>query len=379
METPPHAIPEAPRLPGQHLDAWPADLRWNLHEVEARARERLPKEAFDYAQGGAGLERTLRENVAAFDRWHFLPRFLVDVGRRDLSTTLLGRRYPVPFGIAPTAFHRLFHPQGEPATARAAASRGILHCVSTLSTTPVEEVAEANAPRWFQVYVHKDRDLTLELVERAKRSGYHALVLTVDSPVWGIRERDRRNGFSLPERLKLANFMRRLDVAGGGRDGLSNYVNGQLDPTLTWRDVEWLREKSGLPVLVKGILTPEDAKQALDHGAAGVVVSNHGARQLDRVPATLDVLPGIVDAVGGRIPVLLDGGVRGGADALIALALGADFVFLGRQVIWGLAMAGEDGVGRVLDLAREELDNAMALTGRPTLGAVDRSLLMRAP
>jgi 4-hydroxymandelate oxidase len=375
----PAPLPETPRLPGTDLAAWTPDLAWNLHEVEARAKERLPKEAFDYAQGGAGLERTLRENVSAFDRWRFLPRFLVDVGTRDLSTTLLGHRYPVPFGVAPTAFHRLFHPQGEPATARAAAARGILHCVSTLSTTPVEEVAEAGAPRWFQVYVHKDRDLTLELVERAKRSGYHALVLTVDSPVWGIRERDRRNGFSLPERLKLANFMRRLDVAGGGKDGLSNYVNGQLDPSLTWRDVEWLRERSGLPVLVKGILTPEDALLAVEHGAAGVVVSNHGARQLDRVPATLDALPGIAQAVGGRVPVCLDGGVRGGADALVALALGADFVFLGRQVLWGLAMAGEEGVGRVLDLAREELDNALALTGRPTLADVDRSLLTRAP
>ena len=379
METPPHALPEAPRLPGQHLESRPSDLDWNMHEVESRARERLPKEAFDYAQGGAGLERTLRENGTAFDRWRFLPRFLVDVGTRDLSTTVLGRRYPVPFGIAPTAFHRLFHPGGEVATARAAAARGILHVVSTLSTTPLEEVAEAGAPRWFQVYVHKDRDLTLELVDRAKRSGYHALVLTVDSPVWGIRERDRRNGFSLPDQLKLANFMRRLDVAGGGKDGLSNYVNGQLDPTLTWRDVEWLRDRSGLPVLVKGILTPEDARLAVEHGAAGVIVSNHGARQLDRVPATLDALPGIVDAVDRRVPVCLDGGVRGGADALIALALGADFVFLGRQVIWGLAMAGEQGVGRVLDLAREELDNAMALAGRPTLASVDRTLLMRAP
>lgn len=371
--------PEMARPPGADVPAREPDLKWSLAEVEARAKERLPPVAFDYAQGGAGLERTLRDNVAAFDRWLFQPRFLVDVSRRDLSTTLLGRRYPVPFGIAPTAFHRLFHGEGEVATARAAAQRGILHCVSTLSTTPVEEVAHAGAPRWFQVYVHKDRELTRELVLRAKDAGYHALVLTVDSPVWGIRERDRKHGFSLPERLKLANFMRRLDQAGEGKDGLSNYVNGQLDASLTWRDLDWLRDAGGLPVLVKGILTPEDARLAVEHGAAGVVVSNHGARQLDRVPATLDALPAIVEAVGGRVPVCLDGGVRGGGDVLIALALGADFVFLGRQVLWGLAMAGEPGVGRVLDLAREELDNAMALTGRPTLAQVDRSLVSPRP
>lgn len=369
---------ETPRPPAPVVSAWPADLKWNLSEVEELARARLAPEAFDYAQGGAGRERTLRENVSAYDQWRFQPRFLVDVSKRDLSTTLLGRRYPVPFGVAPTAFHRLFHPEGEVATARAAAARGILHVVSTLSTTPVEEVAQAGAHRWFQVYVHKDRDLTLDLVHRAKRSGYDALVLTVDSPVWGIRERDRKNGFSLPERLKLANFMRNLDAASMGMDGLSNYVNGQLDPSLTWRDVDWLREQSGLPVIVKGILTAEDARLALDHGAAGVIVSNHGARQLDRVPATLDALPSIVDAVAGRVPVMIDGGVRGGGDVLIALALGADFVFLGRQIIWGLAMAGEAGVGRVLDLTREELDNAMALTGRPTLGSVDRTLVTRA-
>jgi 4-hydroxymandelate oxidase len=227
------------------------------------------------------------------------------------------------------------------------------------------------------VYVHKDRELTADLVQRAKASGYEALVLTVDSPVWGIRERDRRNGFTLPERLKLANFMRKLDDAGAAGDGLSNYVNGQLDPSLTWEDMRWLARESGLPVLVKGILTPEDARLARQHGAAGVIVSNHGARQLDRVSATLDALPAIADAVGGDIPVLMDGGVRGGADVLIALALGADFVFLGRQVIWGLAAGGEAGVARVLDLVREELDNAMALTGRRSVAEVDRGLVQR--
>jgi 4-hydroxymandelate oxidase len=365
-------------MAGPTMDApqrHPDDLAWNLVEVEAKARARLVREAYDYAAGAAGQERTLAENVAAFQRWRFQPRFLVDVSKRDLATRLLGRTYPAPFGVAPTAFHRLFHPDGEVATARAAAKRGLLHVVSTLSTTPVEEVAAAGAPRWFQVYVHKDRDLTLDLVDRAKRAGYEALVLTVDSPVWGIRERDRRNGFTLPERLKLANFMRRLDDPDAAGDGLSNYVNGQLDPTLTWADLRWLARESAMPVLVKGLLTAEDARLARDHGAAGVVVSNHGARQLDRVPATLDALPAIVDAVGTDLPVLLDGGVRDGADVLIALALGARFVFLGRQVLWGLAMGGEAGVGRVLDLTLEGLDNAMALTGRRSLAEVDRDLV----
>jgi 4-hydroxymandelate oxidase len=352
---------------------------WTLTDVEALAKAKLPQVAYDYAAGAAGAERTLRENVEAFQRWRFQPRFLVDVSKRDLSTKLLGRTLPVPFGIAPTAFHRLFHPDGEVATSRAAASRGVLHVVSTLSTTPVEEVAQARQPRWFQVYVHKDRELTAELVQRAKASGYEALVLTVDSPVWGIRERDRKNGFTLPERLKLANFMRKLDEPGAAGDGLSNYVNGQLDPSLTWEDMRWLARESGLPVLVKGILTPEDAKLARQNGAAGVIVSNHGARQLDRVSATLDALPGIAEAVGADVPVLMDGGVRNGGDVLIALALGADFVFLGRQVLWGLAVGGEAGVARVLDLVREELDNAMALTGRRSVAEVDAGLVQRAP
>lgn len=350
-------------------------MQWQLSEVEALAKGILRPEAYDYAAGGAGEERTLRENVAAYHRYVVRPRFLVDVSKRDLQASLLGRTFPVPFGVAPTAFHRLFHEDGERATARAAARRGMLHCVSTLSTTPLEEVAQEGAPRWFQVYVHKDRDLTRELVDRAKASGYDALVLTVDSPVWGVRERDRRNGFTLPERLKLANFMRRLDEADAGKDGLSNYVNGQLDPSLTWADVQWLKDVSGLPVLVKGILTREDAALAVEHGCAGVIVSNHGARQLDRVPATLDALPEVVAEVRGRVPVLLDGGVRRGVDVLVALALGARFVFVGRPVVWGLAVGGEEGVGRVLDLLREEVDNAMALTGRRTIADVGPDLL----
>jgi isopentenyl diphosphate isomerase/L-lactate dehydrogenase-like FMN-dependent dehydrogenase len=353
---------------------------WSLADAETIAKGKLSQLAFDYAAGGAGEERTLRENVAAFDRYRFRPRFLVDVSKRDSSVTLLGKRYPVPFGVAPTAFHRLFHEHGERGVARACAQRGILHVVSTLSTTSLEEVAEEGAPRWFQVYVHRDRALTRDLVTRAKAAGYEALVLTVDAPVWALRERDRKNKFSLPPPLTLANFQRYLDQAdegGGGADGLSNYVNRQLDPALTWRDVAWLKEVSGLPVLVKGVLTREDARLAVEQGADGVIVSNHGGRMLDRVPATLDALPEVVEAVGRRVPVLLDGGLRHGTDVLVALALGADYCFFGRQVLWGLACDGAAGAGRVLDLLTEEVDNALALTGRRSIADVGPDLLAK--
>lgn len=352
-------------------------MDWGLSEVESVARSKLTQMAYDYVAGGAGEERTLRDNVEAFRRRTIRPRFLVDVAKRDMTAQLLGKTYPVPFGVAPTAFHRLFHEDGERGVARACAERSILHCVSTLATTPLEDVAKENARRWFQVYIHKDRELSRSLVQRAVDAGYEALVLTVDAPVWAIRERDRRNRFTLPPPLTLANFERYLNTAtSGGADGLSNYVNSQLDPSLTWRDVEWLRG-FGLPVLVKGVLTAEDAALAVRHGAAGVIVSNHGARMLDRVPATLDALPEIVEAVQGRVPVILDGGVRRGVDVLIALASGASFVMLGRPVVWGLAAGGSAGAGRVLDLLREELDNAMALTGCRSVADITPRLLQR--
>jgi 4-hydroxymandelate oxidase len=347
-----------------------------LTEVEQIARAKLTQPAYDYVAGGAGGERTLRDNVSAFERATLRPRFLVDVSTRDLSTTLLGKRYPVPFGVAPTAFHRLFHDDGERGVAHACRERNVLHCLSTLSTTNLEDVAAEGARRWFQVYIHKDRKLSTQLVERAVAAGYEALVLTVDAPVWANRERDRRNKFTLPPPLRLANFERYLDPATGhgGADGLSNYVNSQLDPALTWADVDWLRG-FGLPVLVKGILTAEDAMLAIDHGCDGIIASNHGARMLDRVPATLDALPAIVAAVGGRVPVILDGGVRRGVDVLIALAAGASFVMLGRSVVWGLAAGGSAGVGRVLDLVKDELDNAMALTGCRSIADARSALL----
>ena len=352
-------------------------MDWTLSDLESVARGKLSQMAYDYVAGGAGEERTLHDNVAAFRRATVRPRFLVDVSTRDMTTTLLGKTHPAPFGVAATAFHRLFHEDGERGVARACTERGMLHSVSTLSTTPIEEVAQENARRWFQVYIHRDRELTRDLVQRAVDAGYEALVLTVDAPVWAIRERDRRNKFTLPPPLTLANFARYLDTATtGGPDGLSNYVNSQLDPSLTWRDVEWLKGFD-LPVLVKGILTAEDAALAVDHHVDGIIVSNHGARMLDRVPATLDALPEVVEAVRGRVPVILDGGVRRGIDVLIALAAGARFVMLGRPVVWGLAAGGSAGAGRVLDLVREELDNAMALTGCRSVADVTPRLLAR--
>lgn len=352
-------------------------MNWGLHDVEDVARGKLSRMAYDYAAGGAGEEMTLRENVQRFHRYRLRARMMVDVSKRDTGIELLGRRHPVPFGIAPTAFHKLFHPDGERGTARAAAKRGILHCVSTLANTPLHEVAQEGAPRWFQLYIHKDRALTEEMVRNAENNGYEALVLTVDVPVQGVRERDRRNRFELPPNLRLANMRQSPVQADEELDGLSAYIHTQFDPSLTWDDLDWLRSITTLPVLVKGILTAEDAQLALDHGAAGIIVSNHGARQLDRVPSTLDALPEIVQAVSTRAPVMMDGGIRRGIDILIALAMGANFVLVGRPIVWGIAAGGELGAGRVLDLLSQEVDNAMALCGKRSIDEIGPDLLLR--
>ncbi|HWN42576.1 MAG TPA: alpha-hydroxy acid oxidase [Thermoanaerobaculia bacterium] len=356
----------------------------SLLDFEALAREALSREAYDYYAGGAQDEVTLRENRAAYDRVSLAYRVLVDVSRRDLTTSVLGQPVAMPILVAPTAFHRLATPEGELATARAAGAAGTVMILSTLSTSPIEAVvAAASGPIWFQLYVYRDRKATEGLVRRAEAAGCQALVLTVDAPLIGRRERDVRNRFSLPPGLAVANLL----AEGYGEvlpvladSGLAAYVATFLDPSLTWRDVAWLRSITELPILVKGIVRPDDALRAAEAGAAGIVVSNHGGRQLDTAPATLDVLPEIADALaahGHRIEVLMDGGVRRGTDVLKALALGAKAVLVGRPVLWGLAAGGEDGAARVLRLLRDELDLAMALAGAPTVADVTRDLVRR--
>jgi 4-hydroxymandelate oxidase len=351
----------------------------NLVELEAEARSRLEATAFDYYASGAHDEVTLRANRAAFERIALHYRVLVDVSRRATTATVLGQELSMPVLVAPTAFHKLAHPEGELATARAAGAEGTVMILSSLSTTRVEDVANAGrCPIWFQLYVYKDRQATIGLVRRVEAAGCRALVLTVDAPILGRRERDVRNRFHLPGSLRVENMAAEgygEVVAPSDDSGLASYVATRLDASLGWDVIAWLRSVTSLPILVKGIVRPDDASRAVMHGAAGIVVSNHGGRQLDTAPATIDVLARVVDAVDGRVPVLLDGGVRRGTDVLKALALGARAVLVGRPILWGLALGGEEGVRRVLALLRAEIDEAMALCGCPRVTDVTRDLL----
>ncbi|WP_213451968.1 alpha-hydroxy acid oxidase [Rhizomonospora bruguierae] len=323
-------------------------------DLRARARERLDPAHWDFFAGGAGDERTVRANEEAFGRVRLVPRVLRATGPRDLRTTLFGTELAAPILVAPTAFHRLAHPDGELATARGAAAAGAVLVVSMAATTPVEAIAAAGGPLWFQLYPQPDREFTAAVVRRAEAAGCRALVVTVDSPVFGRRERDHRHGFhDLPAGLACEN----MRDAGGVVRAIA------MDADLGWDGVDWLRGITGLPILLKGVLHPADADLAVEHGVSGLLVSNHGGRQLDGAIATADALPAVAKAVGGRLPVLVDGGVRRGTDVLAALALGADAVLVGRPVLWGLAAGGADGVRRVLDLLREDLDRALALAG----------------
>ena len=327
----------------------------NVHDYERLAEEKLEPGAFGYYAGGAGDEWTLAENVAAFRRWVLRPRVLVDVGAVTTAATVLGTDVSMPILVAPTAFHRIAHPDGEQATARAAAAPG--------------------GARWYQLYWHPDRGLTRAIVEEAADSGFSAIVLTVDLPVLGNRERDLRTGFTLSDDLVPA-FTR---TASQTPEGGSEVLGWVVDPRLTWKDLEWLRSLSELPLVVKGVLTAEDAALAVEHGCEGIVVSNHGGRQLDGVPASLDALPEVVQAVGGRCEVLVDGGVRRGTDVAKALALGAQAVLVGRAVLWGLAHDGQAGVERVLSLLRTELELALALLGCTSPADVTRGHVGPAP
>ena len=356
----------------------------NLFELEAIAREKLAREAYDYYASGANDEVTLRENRAAYDRLTLAYRVLVDVSRRDMATSVLGQPIEMPIVVAPTAFHRMACPEGELATVRAAGAAGTVMILSTLSNTRVEDVvAAASGPVWFQLYVYRDRGAAEGLVRRAEAAGCRALVLTVDAPFLGRRERDVRNRFRLPPGLAVANLLPEGygEVPPGLADsGLAVYFASLLNPAMTWQDLAWLRSITELPIVVKGIIRPDDALRAAEAGVAGIVVSNHGGRQLDTSPATIDVLPEIanaLDARGHRMEVLVDGGVRRGTDVLKALALGARAVLVGRPILWGLAADGEAGASWVLRLLRDELDLAMALAGAPTLADITRDLVRR--
>jgi isopentenyl diphosphate isomerase/L-lactate dehydrogenase-like FMN-dependent dehydrogenase len=311
-----------------------------------------------YCSGGAADEITLRDNVAAFRKRKLRPRVLVDVSSVDTTTEFLGTRVSIPVGLAPAALNRLAHPEGEVAAARAAAAANVIFCISTLASYSLEEVGEAAGPRWFQLYLNKDRALSEDMVKRAAADGYSALVLTVDLPVVGYRDRE----FKDQAEIEPDDFGNLGDLEGGTTD-LTSLVNAIHDVSLTWKDLEWLRGLSDMPLVIKGILTPEDARFAVEHGAQGVIVSNHGGRQLDHSPATIDVLEEIVDAVAGRAEVYLDGGVRRGTDVLIALALGARGVFIGRPYLYALAAAGQPGVTRALEIMAAEISNAMTLLG----------------
>ena len=351
----------------------------NSWELEARARELLPQMAYDYYASGANDEITLRENRAAYGRITLLPRMLIDVSTRDMSTAVLGEPVSMPILIAPTAFQGLAHSEGEVATVKAAGAAKALMTLSTLSTFSIEEVmAVATAPVWFQLYVFKDRAISASLVKRAEVAGCKAIVFTVDVPLLGRRERDVRNQFKLPDDLSVNNLLPAGPPEfsdGTAGSGLAPYIASLFDPALTWKDVEWLAGITKLPVIVKGILRSDDALLAVKHGASGIIVSNHGARQLDTTPATIAVLPEIVDAVTGAVEVYVDGGIRRGTDALKAIACGARAVFIGRPVLWGLACDGEAGVRYVLEMMRQEFDLAMALSGCPTLSSITRDLI----
>ncbi len=333
--------------------------------LEALAREKLPQAVFDYFAGGSGEESTLADNSAAWARLRLRPRVLRDVSSVDTSTELLGVKLAAPVLVAPTAFHSLAHPEAELATARGTREAGSLLVLSSRASRRIEDVAASAGPWWFQVYVFRDRGLTRALVQRAVAAGARALVLTGDTPAVGRKRRNRGDStLPLPDEDFLANL-----------EGLTHRSLAEQASDTSFADLDRLREDSGLPVLVKGVLRADDARECLHHGAAGLIVSNHGGRQLDGALATADALPEVVEAADGRVPVLVDGGVRSGRDVLRALALGARAVLLGRPVLWGLATGGADGVRQVLDSLREDTAHALALAGAKDISSVGADLL----
>lgn len=368
----------------------------NIADLRRMARARLPRMVFDYIDGGADDEATLAANVARFRDIELVWDALADVAEIDTAATIMGAPMRLPFFISPTAASRLFHPRGgEIAVARAAEAAGVVYACSTLASTAMEEIAKAaHGPRWFQIYVWKDRGLVRETLERAKAAGFAGVILTVDVPVAGNRERDHANDFTIPPkinwrtasqtlsrpgylldlattpRIGAANFAH-LDIDGG----LIEFINAQFDRSVTWDDARWMREHWDGAFAIKGLATADDARRAIAAGADAVWVSNHGGRQLDTAPASIDTLPAIADAVAGDAEIIFDGGVRRGTDIVKALALGATAVALGRAYLWGLAAGGERGVARALALLEQELKRSMALLGRPRVSALTRDLI----
>ena len=373
---------------------------YSIAAMRDLARTKLPRPVFDFADGGAEDERTLRRNEAAFADFALLPRPLNGAATRDLSIELFGQRLSMPVMIGPTGLAGLFWPDGERCAARAAQAAGTAYCLSHGSVCTLEELAATGAaPRWMQVFIYKDRGFTRELTERAAKADYDALVLTTDNQLLGNRERDIRNGFTIPPRFGLAvlagmatkaewlwrmrSELKRVTFGNYVRPGesidlksLAGRMASLLDPSMSWNDVDDLRKIWARPLLLKGVLHPDEARTAVEHGIDGIIVSNHGGRQLDGAASSLDALPGILAAVGGRIPVLIDGGIRRGADVVKALALGAKCCLIGRPQLFGLAIAGEAGVAQVLAIYAKEIDRAMGLCGAGKIADIDRSLLL---
>jgi L-lactate dehydrogenase (cytochrome)/(S)-mandelate dehydrogenase len=374
---------------------------YSIEAMRALARAKLPRPVFDFADGGAEDEYTLRRNEAAFGECVLVPRPLNGAAQRDLSVTLFGQRLSMPIVIGPTGLAGLFWPDGERCAARAAKAAGVAFCLSHGSVCTLEQLSATGvAPRWMQVFVYRDRGFTRELAQRAAEAGYDVLVLTTDNQLLGNRERDIRNGFSIPPRFGLSglagmalkaewlwrmrNDIKRVTFGNYMRPGestdlkaLAGRMASLLDPSMNWRDVEDLRKFWTRPLILKGVLHPDEARMAVERGVDGIIVSNHGGRQLDGAPATLDALPGIVEAVGGRIPVLIDGGIRRGSDVVKALALGAAACLIGRPQLWGLSVAGEAGVAHVLSIYRTEIDRAMGLCGVTGIAGITRDLLLQ--
>lgn len=367
---------------------WGLKRCYNIEDLRQRAKRKLPSPMFHYIDGGADDEWTLRRNTAAFEDYTLQPRYLSDVSQIDLSRRVLGCELKLPFFLSPTGMSRLFHHDKELGAARAAARHGTLYSLSTMATTSLEDVARAApGPQMFQIYIFRDRGLTRELVQRCKQAGYKALCLTVDTPIAGYRERDLRQGMTMPPRLtpatflsfatsfewalnlvlhpdfRLANVVHRVDALGRGAMSLIDYVNSQFDPSITWKDAEWLAQEWGGPFAIKGMSTVDDARQAMAIGASTAMLSNHGGRQLDGVPAPLDVLPRIRDAVGSGLELIVDGGVRRGTHVLKAIALGADACSIGRPYLYGLAAGGEAGVDHAIGLLKAEVARGLALLG----------------